>query len=197
MFDLKTLRRFVSDYRQYQDLRHRLKASADRVRSLAKHAITLMRQDKYHDAEQLLAEAERVLKSVHTLMKRQPLLATEGFFREALEEYAEAKAYHSFLTGERLTIPLFIPLDTDEALGGVCDFTGELVRKAMSIADEEHLKEIESYVRMTQRVVDELSHVSFSGKLREKYDDLERNLVKLERIVYEVRMARGATLSSE
>jgi len=190
MFDTKTLRRLVKDYRQYQDLRHRLKAPSDQTRSLAKQAITLMRQDKFQDGKRLLADAERTLRSVQALLTRQPLLATEGFFREALEEYVEAKAYLSFLTGGRLTIPSFIPLDTDEALGGVCDFTGELVRKAMSIADTTHLKEIESYVRITQSIMDELSHVSFSGKLREKYDDLERNLVKLERIAYEIKLKR-------
>lgn len=192
MFDVKTLNRFVADYRQYQDLRHALKAPSDRVRADAKHAIALMRHDKFHEAGLLLAGTERTLRSVQRLLKRQPQLASEGFFREALEEYVEAKAFFSFLTGKPLTIPSFIPLDTDEALGGICDFTGELVRKAMSIAGTEHLNEVASYVEITQKIIQELSNISFNGKLREKYDDLERNLVRLERIVYELRM-RGKT----
>ena len=190
MFNAKKLHGFVKDYRQYQDLRHALKAPADRVRADAKHAITLMRQDGYQEARLLLAGAERVLKSVRRLFSRQPQLASEGFFREALEEYVEAKAYLSFLTGKSMAIPSSIPLDTDEALGGVCDFTGELVRKAMSIADLEHRKEIKLYIQVTQKIMDELSHVSFSGKLREKYDDLERNLVRLERIAYELKIRK-------
>jgi len=188
MLDVVTLKRLIKDYRQYQELRHQLKIPADSVRSLAKRSIVVMRQDGFEEGKRMLKDAEQLLKSVQTVLHRQPLLATEGFFKEALEEYVEAVAYYSFLTGVRMKIPSFVPLDTDEVLGGVCDFTGELVRKAMSIADARHKKEIASYIHITQTIHGELSHISFSGKLREKYDNLERNLVRLERIAYEIKL---------
>lgn len=190
MLNQSVIRKFITSYQKQSELKHKLKTVADKVRMLSKHGISLMRNEKFQEGTDKLKEAERELKNAQSLINKEPSLREEGFFRDSVEEYVEAKAYESFLKHIPLKFPTFISIGSEEAIGGIIDFTGELVRKTLNIADSNNLKTIQSYINITESIMTEFSRTSFSGKLREKYDDLERNLSKLERMAYELRVKK-------
>lgn len=185
---MPSLSSLITSYRSKEERKHQLKSLSDSIRSGSKHAITLLCQDSFVEAQKKLNVVEKTIQEARKLISKDPSLADEGFYRDALEEYAECKAFESFLNHKPLSIPQSIEIGVEELIGGICDATGELVRKTLQMADTKHIKEIQRFIKITQQVTDELSKVSFTGKLREKYDDLERNLSKLERVAYELRM---------
>lgn len=190
MLNQSTIRQFVGSYQKHSELKHKLKTIADSIRMNAKQAIVLMRQEDFEGGVKKLKVAEQELKKARSFVSHESSLSEEGFYLDSLEEYVEAKAYHAFLTKSRLILPKFIKVGAEQAIGGLCDFTGELVRKTLAMADTNHIKEIQSFITITETIHTELSRTSFTGKLREKYDDLERNLSKLERVAYELRMKK-------
>jgi len=89
-----------------------------------------------------------------------------------------------------MKIPDFIKVGAEEIISGTCDFTGELVRRAVTIANLKNLQDLTLYQKAVENVAQELTKVGFRGKLRQKYDEVERNLRKLEDILYDIKLKK-------
>jgi predicted translin family RNA/ssDNA-binding protein len=158
------------------------------ARTAAKRAVALARQDGSEEAARLIAAAEKELTALTRSAERDPALIAESFYRDAVEEYAEALALRALVAGGRLVFPRGIAIDPDEILGALADATGEIVRRAVSTAHTEGaLAEIERYLSAAEEISQELALVSHTGKLRQKHDEVERNLRRLEQLIYEAR----------
>ena len=178
------LREFEKNQKLFPDLQHIF----GQVRRGAKHSISLTRRDHTKEASVQLKECEALIKKGIAKAGKDVELAAQGFYREAIEEYVEAMLYWSFVAGKEAVFPSYVALTFWDMLGGWSDFTGELVRRAISLAHEADIKEIEQLKAVSEKVVEMFSQVSFSGKLRNKYDATERNLKRLEEIVYELQL---------
>lgn len=188
MYRQQSLTKTVRDYKRWQQYVQKMREPSDMARSRSKKAISLLRRDHIKEANKALIEAERALKKMSGYIEAQPRLSELGFYKDALEEYVEARTYESFVHGKKYALPDFVAIAMEEVIGGICDMTGELVRRAVTIAAPESIKEIRRYRDYTQSVIDQFSQVSFTGKLRNKYDSLERNVRRLEQILYDIKM---------
>lgn len=112
----------------------------------------------------------------------------QNSYKEGIEEYIEAITFFNFLTKSKKRIPDFVRIEPEEIVSGICDFTGELVRKAITIASVENLKQLFFYKKLIEEIVDELTKIGFRRKLRQKYDEVERNLKKIENILYDIKL---------
>lgn len=166
---------------------HEIKKYANSIRSKSKKVTQLLRRDQIKESEKLLAEVEGEMKKAHGKANKNLSVLGEGYYKEAIEEYVEARIYYSFLKGSETFVPSFLKVRLSEKIGGLADFTGELVRKAMTLASKKNMKKIEKYKDLIEEMIGELSKASFTGKLRAKYDDIERNLKKLEGVLYDIR----------
>ena len=54
----------------------------------------------------------------------------------------------------------------------------------------ENLKQLSFYKKAIEKIVDELTKIGFMGKLRQKYDEVERNLKKIENILYDIKLKK-------
>ena len=180
------LKAFEKNQKHIPDLQHIF----GQVRRGAKHSISLTRRDNIKDATVQLKECEQLIKKGIAKAGKDVDLATQGFYREAIEEYVEGKLYWAFVAKKEAVIPAYIKLTFWDMLGGWSDFTGELVRRAISLAHEADIQEIEQLKAVSEKVVEMFSQVSFSGKLRNKYDATERNLKRLEEILYELKLRK-------
>lgn len=178
------LKAFEKNQKHIPDLQHIF----GQVRRGAKHSISLTRRDNVKDSAAQLKECEQLIKEGIKKAGKDVELAAQGFYREAIEEYVEGKLYWAFVAKKEASIPAYIKLTFWDMLGGWSDFTGELVRRAISLAHEADIKEIEKLKEVSEKVVEMFSQVSFSGKLRNKYDATERNLKRLEEILYELKL---------
>jgi predicted translin family RNA/ssDNA-binding protein len=73
-------------------------------------------------------------------------------------------------------------------LGGICDTTGELVRRAVNEAARGNLDEVEKIHGIIDQILGELVEFDMTGYLRTKYDQARGNLRKIEQINYEVKL---------
>ena len=184
------LKKSVKKYQAGQDLIYRLQKFSNQIRSGSKKAIALLRRDNIKESQNAIKKAERDFGLINKLVKKNSDLLNRGFYREAVEEYIEALTFYNFLTKSHKQIPDFVKVDPEEIIGGICDFTGELVRKAITIAHSKHSQEILLYKKVIEDIVEELTKIALFGKLRHKYDNVERNLKRIEGILYEIKFKK-------
>jgi len=182
------LKKSIKKYQEGQDLLYGVQKLSNEIRVRSKKAIALLRRDNIKESQKVIKEAENLFKLINKFTKKNEDLLNHHFYREATEEYVEALVYYNFLKKSKLKIPDFIEIKPEEIISGICDFTGELLRKAITIAEKRNMKQLNLYKRTMEDVVEQLTKIGFRGKLRQKYDETERNLKKIERILYEIKM---------
>ncbi|RLN10731.1 hypothetical protein BBJ28_00014720 [Nothophytophthora sp. Chile5] len=126
-------------------------------------------------------ESVRVIPELVALTESNPSLR-DGALSASLEEYAEAKCFFHYLDTRCLLQRRDVPsVRTNEYLGGVIDFTGELMRLAVVKATSRDIQEVERYKVMVEAISGELIQFDFrNGPLRRKFDAIKYNLQKLE-----------------
>ena len=113
----------------------------------------------------------------------------EGAFGAALEEYIEAELFYLYIKGKDINILEQVSLDYFDAyISGLCDFTGELARRCVRKGAQRDIAEVEHMRDIVEKIYQQLSKFSLTGKLRSKYDELKRNLYRMEEIVYDLKI---------
>jgi predicted translin family RNA/ssDNA-binding protein len=189
MFE-KILRDPVKGYEEYLELLQEERGKSDRARICAKQAIGLLRRANFEEAKKRLEESEAQFRDLSGLLDRQPRLACDAVYRSAVEEYVEAKALYAYLSGSEFELPEVLTADEETILGGIADFTGELVRRATVIADVETEETLDAYRQEVEEISGVLIKVGFGGPLRQKLDHVERDLRRLENMLYDIRLKK-------
>lgn len=191
MLNPKLFQQLLKDFMVYSSKRHQIiKDSSDALR-LSKQAIFTLHRDEIEPAEKLISEIESILKNIKINFEKDPSLRYEGSFRAALEEYAEAKFFYNVLVGKKIDFLAEEEINYEGYLAGICDLTGELVRKAVNQATKGKFNDVKKYRDVTEEIIGELIKFNMNnGHLRSKYDDAKRNLRRLEEILYDVKIKR-------
>ena len=181
---LQTLKKSLHTYAEKR--RDVIKLSGDALH-LSKRAIFSMHRGDMKEAEIKLADAKKLLLSVHTKFKAVPELLTEGSYHAGMEEYVEAALLHQFLKTGKLGEELKgLDVPRDVFLAGLCDVPGELYRYAIRAATEHNLDLVNACNTMAQDIVESLTEFEFTKYLRTKFDQAKQAAHKLEYVVYEV-----------
>lgn len=149
---------------------------------------SLHRGDGPKAAESLEA-IEQVLAKLEKKFGRQRLYE-EGSYKAAVEEYAEAKTLYLVINGKKIDKFKGINLSYESYLGGICDLTGELVRRATNEASRGHYDEVTKIKKIINDIMAELVEFDMTGYLRTKYDQAKGNLRKIEQIDYEIKIRK-------
>lgn len=177
------------EYTAYDAARRELIKTSGDILSRAKQAIfALHRGDAAHTAS-LLKEADVLIRRAAVAFRTTRGLEYEGSYRAALEEYVEACLYERFLAGKPIDRVDAPGVDEDIYLGGVLDFTGEVVRHAVAAASRRDVKEVQRCQDAVTAVAAELITMNITGPLRPKYDQLRQNIRKIEEIVYDLSLS--------
>jgi len=184
------LKSSIKDYLAKQKINKQAAGIANTIRTESKRAIALMRRDNFKEADKVLLDIKKGFKDFNLLAAKEKNIFFEYYYSEGVEEFVEAFVLYTFLTDKKQDIPKYIHVSPEQMIGGVCDFTGELVRKAVNIADIDQLMTLKKYHQQIEQIAEELTLLGLRGKLRQKYDELERNLKKLEHILYDVRLKK-------
>ena len=188
MTNLKFLQKFYKKHSDYRSKRHELiKQSADILRQ-SKQAIFALHRHNNKDAEKAIQSAEKAIESLQQSFQKEPQLREEGSFHAAIEEYIEAKLFFDYLTTKKIKPISVIQPSFDEYFGGLCDFTGELVRQAVLSATSGDYESIQAHSKTTSDIIELLITFDLSGKIRNKFDQAKRNLKRLEEICYDIQI---------
>lgn len=188
MLDHKFFIKLKNDYHQYAKYRQQIISIADKALVNSKQAIFSLHRDETNKAEKLLQKTEKLFVSLKKYFQKNSLLENEGAYKAALEEYVEAKLFWQALKYEKITpIDGKTKLSFTNYLGGLCDLTGELLRKIVLFATNEEYGRAKKMKELIASIVAELIKFNLTGYLRTKYDEAKRNLKKAEEILYDIR----------
>jgi predicted translin family RNA/ssDNA-binding protein len=188
MINPKLFQSLKKDFDFYGEERRKLIGVSNEALMKAKQAIFAFHRDDLKGGNILLNEVEAIFRDLEKKFKQEAELRYEGAYRAALEEYVEAKFFGRFLEDGKIDFIKGAEIDSDSYLGGLCDFTGELVRKAVLAATDKKFKKVEEFVAGVRDVIGELIKINLTGYLRTKYDQAKQNLRRAEEVLYDVKM---------
>lgn len=168
-----------------------IKETSD-ILSASKQAIFAYHRSDKKEAERLIKEAEKGLKSIDDrFVSKNPSLLQEGSLKAAQEEFMEAKFFGLVLDNKKLDLVKGIEIHFESYFGGLCDLTGELVRKSVNLVSAGKMKDVQRFRKITEEVIKELIKFNLVGQLRTKYDQARNNLRKMEDIAYDIKIKRN------
>jgi len=105
----------------------------------------------------------------------------------AMQEYVEALCYYEFVVNNYIPTRADLNADTENYLLGMCDLTGELVRRAVDSAIRKDFNEVLLIKSLVAEIYGMFLEFNLrNGELRKKMDSIKYNLMKLEDLAYKV-----------
>ena len=190
MIDKKFFSKLQKDYNSYDVGRRIIIKHSNDVLKFSKQAIFAIHREDMKQAENSLNEAKKILKYLQSKIKNEKALQYEGSYLAGIEEFVEAELFFQFIKTGKIFEIKDQKFDAQSYLGGLCDFTGELVRRAIFLATRHRYDEVAVCRQAIEDVVGELIKFNLLGKLRPKYDQAKNNLRKIEEIIYDLEIKR-------
>jgi predicted translin family RNA/ssDNA-binding protein len=187
MINKKFIEQLKNDYQHQEDERHQIIALSNNVLFHSKKAIFALHRNDLALADNKLQEMEDILKKLDKDFGKERL-EDEGSYRAAIEEYVEAKLLSFFIKGEDIDRIPGLNLRGEAYLGGICDFIGELVRKATNEAAAGNFDQVGIIKKFADEMMEQLLDFDMTGYLRTKYDQARGHLQKLEQMAYEIKL---------
>lgn len=161
-----------------------IRQSRDIVKSSKKVIFALNRGDA-KTAKTVFEDMARKKLELDSLVRDAPALRFGGSYKVACQEYVEAATYLDVSEGRELAAPGDLDVAADVYLLGVCDLSGELVRKAVNDAIEGDTAAIAKTRDFLTGLYGQLLELNPAGELRKKIDMVRWNLNKIEDLLAE------------
>lgn len=190
MINKKFIQKLQKEYKENVGERRQIISLANVILHDSKRVIFAMHRGDNAKTEESFTAIEKVINKLEKKFgwKR---LYEEGSFKAGIEEYVEAKMFYFVLKGQKIDKIAGTKFNYETYLGGICDTTGELVRRAINEAAKGNLKEVEKIHSILNDIMGELVEFDMTGYLRTKYDQARGNLRKIEQINYEVKLLKN------
>jgi|TARA_Y100000310_G_scaffold93932_1_gene91556 predicted translin family RNA/ssDNA-binding protein len=151
--------------------------------NLSKRIIYALHRDDIKSASLYVKEIEKKKKSLKSVWLDTNINQT------ALQEYAEALCYYHFVKNKKIPTRASLKVDNASYLMGLCDLTGELVRKAVNDAIKKNFKQAMEIKDLVDEIYGEFLKFNLrNSELRRKSDQIKWNLKKLEDVVFELKL---------
>lgn len=189
MINQKFIQKLKKDHDKQNSQRRQIISLANIVLHDSKRVIFLLHREDIRKAEENLIGIEKILQKLEKNFGK-IRINEEGSYRAGAEEYAEAKIFYLLITGKKIDKIKEVNLNFESYLGGICDTTGELVRRATNQAADGNFGEVEKIKDIMNEIMDQLITFDMAGYLRTKYDQAKGNLRKIEQISYEIKIRK-------
>ncbi len=134
------------------------------------------------------SEIEEIKKNVSKL-KKIDFSADTNINSVAFQEYVEAICFYDYVKNGKLSTRASLGVNIDDYLSGICDLTGELVRKAVYEAIHKRFDEVSKIKELVGEIYGEFLQLNLrNGDLRKKSDSIKWNLIKLEDVMYDIKI---------
>ena len=180
-------RKLQSAFRARETARRETTARSNDALNRSKRAIFALHRNDLPAARRLLRDVDVLFRANERTARRFPVLAYEGAYRAALEEYAEALLFEQYLTHGKFGPIEPRAMDADVYLSGLCDATGEIVRHAIRRATDGDVRAVHAAANVVEMTITYLLDLDLSGYLRTKFDQAKKNHRQLEQMLYELR----------
>lgn len=185
MLDIQEFQRIEKDLKKFEEKR-------EQVITLSREIIQLSKQIIYALHRNDIQGATQVLHHIKQKKQKLPKEAYDaGIQMVALQEYVEAMCLYDFLVNNKIPTKTELKVDTENYLMGLCDLTGELMRKAVKCVIEKRFEDASKIKDVVEEIYGAFLKFDLrNGELRKKSDSIKWNLQKLEELMYDLAIKR-------
>jgi len=181
-----------SEFNKIRKEMHQVDVKREEIIQLSREIITVSKQIIYAAQRNDLKEAESAIKSIKDKVKKLKKInisADTNINSVAFQEYVEAIAFYEFVKNKKIPTKASLGVSAEDYLSGLCDLTGELVRKAIYDVIHKKFDEAERIKNLVNDIYGEFLKLHLrNGDLRKKSDAIKWNLKKLEEVMYDISM---------
>lgn len=178
--DFNEIRKHLNNF---DDRREETIAFSRDIIKLSKRIIYSIHRDDVEEAEKLIKE---IKFKISKLDKKH---YDTNIDCVAFQEYVEALTYYEFVKTGRIPSFKELKVDVEHYLLGLCDLTGELVRKAVNDIIKKKYKNVLKIKDLVEEIYGEFLKLNLrNNELRVKSDSIKYNLKKLEDITYDLKI---------
>jgi translin len=148
------------------------------------NAIRALHRDEADAADELIAEAGRILVGIVEALREHPEMLHAGFVSDAAKEYAEARLTAAMLRGERFPTAEDLGMDPVPYLHGLGETVGECRRRLLDLLRADELEEAERLLAAMDGIVDLLATIDYPDGMTSglrRTTDVARSLVERSR----------------
>lgn len=167
----------------FEDKREKTIASSREIIKLSKLIIYSMHRNEISEAEKSVKDIKKKIKELDKTKNYDTGLSAVAF-----QEFVEAITYYEFLKNKRIPSHKELEVNVENYLMGLCDLTGELVRKAVDFAINKRFSDVEKIRELVEEIYGEFLKLDLRNtELRKKADSIKWNLRKLEDLVLNIK----------
>ncbi|MBI4448241.1 hypothetical protein HY643_04620 [Candidatus Woesearchaeota archaeon] len=185
MLNLKEFEEIKSEMENFEEEREKTITISRNIIRLSKQLIYSAHRGDFKSAKEAVGEINKLVEEIKG--KREDV----GMTKVAFQEYAEAVGFYCFIKEGRLITRKELGISTEDYLIGVCDLTGEMVRKALNDiinGDYDSALKVKDAVNEIYGVFLKLDFRN--GELRKRFDSIKWNLRKLEDLALNIKLIK-------
>ena len=170
----------------YDKLREDVIKTSRDVQKLSKQAIFSVHRNNLEDCKNKIEQARVIATGILEKIASHPTLR-QGAVSNSLEEWAEALLTLVWVQDKRICLKGEMNIvNSNEYIGALSDFTGEIGRIAVSVASTRVIEPIKAILEADLTISSSLMILNINGKYSKKVEAVNNNLKKVEDIVYEL-----------
>jgi len=172
-------------YQQFEQDRRKALSLSDQLRIESKSAIGFLLKDHISDANKSLVKAKKIYRELNKLVLTNPFLYSVGGVDVGTEEYVEAKLLADYLGNKPLSTIDQLKVHHEAYICGLCDMSGELLRYSRKYPEKMKKihRDMEDLYQECLKVI-----VTRNSLVRKKLEDLERNMQKMEEMIFQIEL---------
>lgn len=155
-----------------------------RIIRLSANAIRSLHRGEWERADDLMAEAARLLREAEAALSEHPDVQYAGFLADASKEYAEAHLTKALALGTELPLPADLGVAVAPYLNGLGEAVGEMRRRMLDLLRAGDLVGAEATLNRMNAVHELLADLDYpdgmTGGLR-RTTDVARSLIERSR----------------
>lgn len=187
-----------NEFNKLREEMHKFDIKREEIIQTSREIITLSKQVIYsaqrNDLKESASAVKKIKEKVRKLRKIN-IAADTNINSVAFQEYVEAIAFYEFTKNKKIPTRASLGVSAEDYLSGICDLTGELVRKAIYNVIHKKFDEAERIKELVHDIYGEFLKLHLrNGELRKKSDSIKWNLKKLEEVMYDISMKKFSSL---
>ncbi len=183
MLDKKEFNAIRADLGKFDKKRESVIRISRDIIKISKQIIYALHRDDVNKAGSLIS----VIKKKVTELPKDSYDA--NIQNVAIQEYVEALLYYHAVKDKKLPTHVQLKVRSNHYLLGLCDLTGEIVRKAVYLAGKDKFDEVVKFKDLVDTIYGELLKFDFrEPELRRKFDSVKYDLKKLEDLVLDLKL---------
>src|SRR3989338_3511839 len=178
------------EFKSIRDEMHKVDQRREEIIRLSREIINVSKQVIYATQRNDLGAASSIIKEIKgkvSKLKKININSDTNINSVAFQEYVEAIAFYEFVKNKKIPSRSSLGVSAEEYLSGLCDLTGELVRKAIYDVIHKKFDEAERIKELVHDIYGEFLKLHLrNNELRKKSDSIKWNLKKLEEVMYDI-----------